>query len=149
MGNNSLHKPGIGPGSAGTQFSYPWASPRLYAISHTLIPTSVVCINVCEIPHNTELKRNKSFKICPLEMNHAFSLNLHCYNIVWTPTYFNAGVCIITVHVWLNIGNEILEWKLGLFPSVYPVKSTISMCCLWWMTICKVRSHLVLMFLIG
>ena len=50
-----------------------------------------------DTPHKTKFRRNIASKICPMKLkiylNFASSLDLCCYNIVWTPTCFN-GVCM-------------------------------------------------------
>ena len=53
-------------------------------------------IKVCDNPHKTDCRRKPPPKFIPLKLviclNYAFSLDLYCYNIVWTLTCFN-GVC--------------------------------------------------------
>ena len=62
-----------------------------YFDSHT------VFIKVCNIAHKTDCRRKKPPKFVPLKLeiclNYVFSLDLCCYNIVWTLTCFN-GVCM-------------------------------------------------------
>ena len=62
-----------------------------YFDSHT------VFIKVCNTAHNIDCRRKKPPKFVPLKLeiclNYAYTLDLCCYNIVWTLTCFN-GVCM-------------------------------------------------------
>ena len=62
-----------------------------YFDSHT------VFIKVCNTAHKTDCRCKKPPKFVPLKLeiclNYAFSLDLCCYNIVWTLTCFNS-VCM-------------------------------------------------------
>ena len=62
-----------------------------YFDSHT------VFIEVCNTAHKTDCRRKKPPKFVPLKLeiclNYAFSLDLCCYNIVWTLACFNS-VCM-------------------------------------------------------
>ena len=62
-----------------------------YFDSHTVL------IKVCNTAHNIDCRRKKPPKFVPLKLeiclNYAYSLDLCCYNIVWTLTCFN-GVCM-------------------------------------------------------
>ena len=62
-----------------------------YFDSHTVL------IKVCNTAHNFDCRRKKPPKFLPLKLeiclNYAYSLDLCCYNIVWTLTCFN-GVCM-------------------------------------------------------
>ena len=94
-----------------------------YFDSHT------VFIKVCDTPHKTEFRLKKPPKVVPLKLeiylNYAFSLDLCCYNIVWTPNCFN-GVCMYGLTRKLKFLCEkpasfyhFNLWKLAVFICCY------------------------------
>ena len=96
-----------------------------------------VFIKVCNTAHNFDCRRKKPPKFVPLKLeiclNYAYSLDLCCYNIVWTLTCFN-GVCMCgcakqrSWNFWVKSNLVLVTSTCENRPYSYDVVMNVSFC---------------------